>query len=208
MTDKYQNKYRVQSTRLVHWDYGWNAAYFVTIRTQDGVCYFGDIVVENAIDCEPQMQLSKIGQVADDCWIQIPHHFPFVKLGNHIVMPNHLHGIVIIDKPKDGRDGNAGIGRDAINRVSTIPATTDAKSQTTPGGVTGINNPMLHDNLSKIIRWYKGRTTFESRKIFLRFAWQSRFHDHIIRDEKSFHAISQYIINNPLKWRKNRFSSR
>jgi hypothetical protein len=59
---------------------------------------------------------------------------------------------------------------------------------------------MLNENISRIIRWYKGRTTFESRKIHADFAWQSRFHDHIIRDEISFENISAYIKKNPLNW--------
>ncbi|MEX2403493.1 MAG: hypothetical protein WD625_05130, partial [Balneolales bacterium] len=74
-----------------------------------------------------------------------------------------------------------------------------------PGGFAGNKNPMLHDNLSKIVRWYKGRTSFESRKIHAGFAWQSRFHDHIIRNDESFHRISEYIINNPAKWQEDKF---
>jgi len=64
-----------------------------------------------------------------------------------------------------------------------------------PGGITGYKNPMLHDNLSKIIRWYKGRTTFESWKTNPDFTWQSRFHDHIRWNDESFHRISEYLIN-------------
>jgi REP element-mobilizing transposase RayT len=74
-----------------------------------------------------------------------------------------------------------------------------------PGGATGHKNPMLHANLSSIIRWYKGRTTFESRKVLPDFAWQPRFYDHIIRNDKSFQRISDYIVDNPLNWAKDRF---
>ena len=63
---------------------------------------------------------------------------------------------------------------------------------------------MLHNNLSRIIRWFKGRTTFESRKIDLRFSWQPRFYDHIIRNEKSLRNIQQYINNNPKMWSRDR----
>ena len=59
---------------------------------------------------------------------------------------------------------------------------------------------MLHDNISRIINWYKGRVTFEARKINNDFGWQARFFDHVIRNEKSFFIISKYIINNPKKW--------
>jgi hypothetical protein len=68
------------------------------------------------------------------------------------------------------------------------------------GGITGNNNPMLYDNLSRIIRWYKGRVTFETRKILTGFSWQSRFHDRIIHNEEQLARVRQYIINNPQNW--------
>ncbi len=202
MTDRYQNKYRIKSARHPAWDYGWNAAYFVTICTKDRACYFGNIVNTRLIASlpnEPQMQPSGIGQIANRHWLEIPDRFPFVKLGNHIVMPNHVHGIVVIDKPDGGIDTHTVETRS----IASLP--TESETQQTIGGITGNHNPMLHDNLSKIIRWYKGRVSFESRKIHADFAWQSRFHDHIIRNEKSFHTISEYITNNPLKWTDDKF---
>jgi hypothetical protein len=95
MAEKFQNKYRIASARLQTWDYGWNAAYFVTICTQNRECFFGNIVDGN-------MRLSETGIIAHKFWMEIPNHFPFVKLGEFIIMPNHMHGIVIIDK----LDGN------------------------------------------------------------------------------------------------------
>ena len=199
MTDRYQNKYRIASARHPAWDYGRNAAYFITICTKDRVCYLGNIV-ETSIHgvSNPRMQPSGTGQIAHQYWMEIPNHFPFVKLGNHIIMPNHVHGIVIIDKPDDG------IETRLIASLST-QSPTQPETRSSHGGITGDHNPMLHDNLSKIIRWYKGRVSFESRKIHADFAWQPRFHDHIIRNEKSFHTISEYIVDNPLKWREDKF---
>ncbi|UII30145.1 transposase [Fulvivirga ulvae] len=208
MSDTYQNKYRIASARASFWDYGWNASYFITICTQNREHYFGEIV-------NGEMHRSEMGETAHEGWLKIPDYFPFAKLGNHIVMPNHVHGIVIIDKPDGGfgRDVDDSDGlsvgdvrRDAINRVSTNVVVPDQpESSNPPGGITGNKNPMLHDNLSKIIRWYKGRTTFECRKIHADFAWQSRFHDHIIRNDQSFYRISRYIVNNPLKWKEDKF---
>lgn len=96
MSDKFRNKYRIESARLKHWDYGWNAAYFITICTKDRTCFFGRAV-------DGKMVLNEIGQIARNCWLAIPEYFPFVKLADHIVMPNHVHGILVIDKPDDGR---------------------------------------------------------------------------------------------------------
>ncbi len=118
----------------------------------------------------------------------------------------------------DGDGGLGGLGglggRDAINRVSTGPEpatatqpqpTANPPKQQQPGGITGDKNPMLYDNLSRAIRWYKGRVAFEIHKINTGFAWQSRFHDHIIRDDKSFERITNYIKNNPAKWSDDKF---
>ena len=90
---KYQNKYRIPSARAPFWDYGWNAAYFVTICTHNRMHWFGEIV-------NGEMILSDIGKIAQQCWLEIPQHFPFVKLDAFVVMPNHIHGILIIDKPE------------------------------------------------------------------------------------------------------------
>jgi putative transposase len=95
MNEKFQNKYRVPTTRLKNWDYGKNGAYFITICTGNREHFFGEIVT---VDNANKMELNEIGKLADKFWAEIPKHFPFVELGNYIVMPNHVHGILIIDK--------------------------------------------------------------------------------------------------------------
>ena len=89
--DKFRNKYRIASVRLKSWDYGTNAAYFITICTQSMKHFFGEIV-------DGEMQLNEMGQLAEKHWLEIPIHFPFIELGNLVVMPNHVHGILIINK--------------------------------------------------------------------------------------------------------------
>jgi REP element-mobilizing transposase RayT len=88
---KFKNKYRSETTRLQKWNYGWNAAYFVTICTKNRIHFFGNII-------NGENNLSEIGEMANKYWLEIPNHFPFVKLGAFVIMPNHVHGIVIIDK--------------------------------------------------------------------------------------------------------------
>jgi REP element-mobilizing transposase RayT len=85
----FQNRYRIPTARLQNWDYGRNAAYFITICTLHRECWFGHIQNGNMI-------LSEFGNIANWYWQDIPIHFPFVKLGEFIVMPNHIHGIIII----------------------------------------------------------------------------------------------------------------
>ena len=192
MPKKFRNKYRIESARLKNWDYGSNAFYFVTICTKDRVCYFGNVV-------NGKMVLNEIGEIARNCWMQIPEHFPFVKLGEHVVMPNHIHGIVIIDKPNDGCNDHPD-KRNVSNvetpklGVSTITNRTNAASEKW--------NP---ETLGVIINQYKRAVTIRARKIHADFTWQPRYHDHIIRNDESFHRISEYIINNPLNWSDDQF---
>jgi len=194
MVDRYKGKYRIPSARLKDWDYGSNAPYFVTICTDNKICYFGNVK-------EGKMYLSDLGQLANKYWLEIENKFPFVVLDHFVVMPNHVHGIIHIDKPLfDGRDAinrsNSADNPDAINRVSTVRKI---------GGVTGSNNPMLHENLSRFMNWYKGRCTFEMRKIYTKFSWQPRFHEHIIRNEEAYLKIVEYIQNNPRKWQEDKY---
>ena len=96
MQNKFQNKYRISSIRLQSWDYSKNGAYFITICTKNRQHFFGKI--ENDI-----MQLSEIGKLAEQYWLEIPNHFPFIELGNFIVMPNHFHGLLIINNSVETR---------------------------------------------------------------------------------------------------------
>src|SRR5664279_1981169 len=90
MAEKFQNKYRVPSARLQHWDYGWDAAYFITICTKDRECLFGEIV-------NGSMNLSGLGIIADIMWYEIKNHAKNIELGEFVVMPNHVHGIIILN---------------------------------------------------------------------------------------------------------------
>jgi putative transposase len=188
--EKFRNKYKIESTRLQRWDYGWNGAYYITICTQKKVCFFGKI--SNCIN-----ELSDIGNIAEKCWSEIPLHFSFVELAEFVIMPNHMHGIIVINKRRDVINGEC---RDAINRVSTNPIVPMA-----PGGFAGNKNPMLNENISRIVRWYKGRVSFECRNLHSGFSWQPRFYDHIIRDNEEFLRIISYINDNPLKWEQDNF---
>ena len=183
--EKYKNRYRIKSTRLQNWDYGSNARYFVTICCQNRVCFFGN--VSNGV-----MQLSEIGKMAEKCWLEIPHHFPFVILHNHVIMPNHVHGIIEIAKLNDGRDV---VETQYFASLPTNANKTNPKNQFGPQS----------KNLASIIRGFKIGVTKNARQINPDFQWQSRYHDHIIRNEKSFQNISDYIKNNPANWGKDNF---
>jgi len=158
--------------------------------------------------------LNDLGKIAETCWLEIPQHFPFVELGNHVVMPNHVHGIIIINKPDDRRDGepvnDAGtIGGRTIDGGTTVETQNFASLQKQPPP----QPPVLEQprnrfgpqsqNLASIIRGYKTGVTKQARLLDKNFAWQSRFHDHIIRDNGSFERIARYIQNNPAQWQED-----
>ncbi len=88
----YQNKYRIESARWQNWYYRWNAAYFITGNTANRIHYFGKIV-------NRKIQLSNIGVLVDVFWHEIKHHAKNVELGAFVVMPNHIHGILILNNP-------------------------------------------------------------------------------------------------------------
>ena len=196
MKNLYQNKYRNESRRAQWWDYTKNAAYYVTIVTKDREHFFGEI--ENGI-----MNLSDIGKIADDLWYEIPQHQPNVKLDEFVVMPNHIHCIVVIDK----QDG--GINDDiAVDVVGTMHASSLPPTQSS---ITVINQKMADispkpDSLAVIIGGYKSGITRNARKINSDYDWQPRFYDHIIRNEKSLKRIRDYIKNNPKNWNNDKMN--
>lgn len=212
---RFRGKYRIASTRLKGWDYGWDAAYFITICTQDRVCFFGE--VQNG-----EMKWNTSGQIANTIWIKIPQQFPYAELGNFVVMPNHIHGILIINKssvqtrliasqPKRliASQPKRLIASQPKRLIASQPKRLIASPPSSlklSGGITGNKNPMLQDNISRIIRWYKGRCTFEIRKTNPVFGWQPRFYDNIVRSDQSFHRISNYIMNNPKQWSRDKFN--
>lgn len=200
----FKNKYRIESTRLKGWDYSSPGAYFITIVTKNQTCYFGN--VENG-----NMHLNKLGEIAKLCFEKIPEHFPVASLDVFVIMPNHVHGIVIINQSDDaagldndsGSGGYSNLGNKTI--VETLHATSLHPFQPSQLPSTGKNKSMASispksGSLSAIIRSFKSAVTKSSRLINPDFAWQSRFYDHIIRDEKSLNNISRYIMQNPLNW--------
>ena len=172
----YKDRYRAETARLKGWDYSAAGCYFVTICTGERECSLGEMV-------DGSMRLSPVGEIARTFWQEIPAHVQGVELDEFVVMPNHVHGIVAIRDT--GRDVAC---RDVACYVSTCYVSTMARISPRTG------------SLGAIIRSYKSAVTNWCRKNDHDFAWQSRFHDEIIRDENSFKKVREYIRNNPLQW--------
>ena len=183
--DKYKNEYRIPSARAAFWDYSQNGAYFITICTKNRVHYFGEIE-------QGKISLSAIGTYAKSCWYEIPQHFPFVELGAFVVMPNHIHGIVIIKKT-------------IVASIATIVETQNIASLQRKNQPNPNKFGPQSQNLASIIRGYKIGVTKNARQIHADFEWQPRFHDHIIRNDDEYQRINNYIESNPKNWESDKF---
>jgi len=177
---KFHNKYRIPSARAQWWDYGNDSAYFITICTKDRECCFGDVV-------DGKMQFSHIGLLADVFWYEIKNHAKNITLDEFQVMPNHIHGILVLNGNK----------RETDNETNTIdPPSPGSKRFQHQGSNT----------ISSIIGSYKSAVTKHAHRLGYEFEWQERFHDIIIRDEESYIRIVNYIKNNPARWEEDKFN--
>jgi len=161
-----------RSIRLKGYDYKQAGAYFVTVCTRDRTCFFGDVV-------DGEMQLNDTGRAVRASWNELPARFQNVVLDAFVVMPNHIHGIVIVGAQfiaptNSSQPPIANTDQGAINRAPT---------------------------LGQIVRKYKAVTTRLIRQTAnTTFAWQRNYYEHIIRDDESLNRIRRYILDNPSRW--------
>lgn len=202
MADKFQNKYRIPSARAVWHDYN-GGDYFITICTGGREHYFGEIL-------NGEMVLNGLGMKLNELIVEIPTHHPYAKTPVYQIMPNHVHLIVCIDgtdvactdaacRDVACRDVAC---RDAACHVST-PSTSYAKP----------NKKMqeIADQcglLSIAMGGMKSALTKYANTNKIEFGWQTRFHDHIIRDREEWERIANYIENNPATWENDKFYSK
>ena len=192
--DKFKNKYRITSARLASWDYSNPGLYFITICTKDRINIFGEIF-------NNEMCLNEIGKIADQSWIDIPNHFKNIELGEFIVMPNHVHGIIIINE-STVETGHA---------LSHSQQSTQTQNETTHA--LSLPNKLHHprfrnqgkNTISSMVGSFKSTVTKFARPINTDFGWQSRFYDHIIRSHDDYKRISNYILRNAVNWKEDKF---
>lgn len=185
--NKFRNKYRIPSTRLQNWDYRWAAAYFITIITKNREHYFGEIANQ-------RMSLSHVGVIADVLWHKIPIHAKGVELGAFVVMPDHIHGIIIIRQFED-ESGSAS--------TKQLPEVDDEKTLSKPESLTIGQRRFQNigkNSLSSIVGSYKSSVSRHARRLGFVFNWQPLFHESIIRDDQAYQNITNYIHKNPENW--------
>lgn len=181
----YKNKYRVESIRLKNWDYASNGYYFVTICTKNRVNFFGEIIND-------EMILSDIGKIAYQYWSEIPNHFPNVVIDEFIIMPNHVHGIIVINNDDVETCHGRSLHHPPNHGMSLHKPQTNQFSKP------------IKNSLSMIINQYKGSLKRYCNKNNIFFEWQPRFYENIVKDEISLNNIRNYIKNNPLNWDKDK----
>lgn len=194
MSGKFHNKYRTISTRLQNWDYAWNAYYFITICTKEREHYFGEIR-------NNKMYLSNIGTLARVFWYEIKTHTKYVALDAFVVMPDHIHGILVINNPANGNNRVVVVD---TRHALYLPQPQQANIEQTIGQRRFQNQGK--NTLSSIIGPYKSAVTKHANRLGCEFAWQSGFYDHIIRNDSSYKRIKNYIEANVQNWDKEKYN--
>ena len=184
------DKQHRRSIRLREYDYTQAGAYFVTTVTKDRMCLFGEIV-------NGKIWLNDGGRIIQAAWDELPDHYPGVECDAFIVMPNHVHGIIVL--VKDGGIRGNGVG------AGLKPAQSGLRPTIAPRA--GLKPAPTQHGLPEIIRAFK---TFSGRRInALRNTtgvpvWQRNYYEHIIRGESELTRIREYIANNPMQWELDR----
>ena len=183
-----------KSPRATWHDYN-GGRYFVTFCTKNHDFYFGDIV-------DGKMELSEIGDYALRCIEKIPEINDNVEVPEYVVMPNHVHMIVIMAHDGNMIHDSGAVGLSYQGSRLEEPIIDDSQLDK--------NEEMQRRShccgrLSRIIGQYKSAVTKYANEHNIPFVWQPRFHDHIIRNWTEMNHIAQYIQNNPMKWVLDRF---
>jgi len=186
------NIHQRRSIRLKGYDYSQAGMYFITICCQDRICRFGHINVGAGI-APAQMVLNEYGQIAYDEWVKLSERFPNFELDVFQIMPNHMHGIIaLVGATPAVAHNNAVVDND--NLAGASPAHTK-----TVGDIVGAYKSLVANGCLDI---------FKTKNETMGKLWQRNYHEHIIRDEQSYHRISEYIINNPENWTDDKFYTR
>jgi REP element-mobilizing transposase RayT len=186
MEDKYKNKFRIASNRLQGWNYANNGHYYITIVTSNRINFFGNI--ENN-----EMIMNDVGQIVSDVFLKSFEIRRELILGSYILMPNHLHAIVIIDKPH------------TINPVETHGrASLQRQGQShlirAPRSISSFIAGFKSSTIKHIDNWIDQKGLSMQKFNRNNPLWQANYYDHLIRNHAEYQRIALYIENNPAQW--------
>ncbi len=193
---KKSNTHHRRSIRLMGYDYSQAGLYFITICTYNRTCLFGNIYSDGMI-------LNDAGKMVEMQWLDLKQRFTGIVFGEYIIMPNHFHGIINITRR----------GEPCVRPIFTqYPEKGEHKVRPYDGNKPK-SNGTLENTIGRIIQAFKSMTTVEyircvKAKEWQRFnkkLWQRNYYEHIIRNEKSYRVIAEYICNNSLKWQDDKY---
>jgi putative transposase len=168
-----------RSIRLKGYDYSQPGAYFVTIVSHERQNLFGEITND-------EMQLNGIGVIIQQEWQRLPQRFTHVQTDTMVVMPNHLHGILVLECRGTGAEF---MEMDPVENPRA--PTAEGFGKPTPGTIPTIIRS-YKSSVTQRVAWMAGRTD--------RPLWQRNYYEHVIRNEADLNRIRQYILENPLRW--------
>ena len=181
-----------RSIRLPGYDYSQAGAYFVTVVTQTRLCLFGDI--ENGT-----LRLNEAGRMVQSVWDAIPDHYPGVGIDTFVLMPNHVHGIIVLVA------ASCGSLDDVTNRPNDDDGRADGGQARGPAPTVPLPRALsvgdvMHRFKTMTTKRYADGVKQRGWQPFSARLWQRNYYEHIIRDEPSLQRIREYITTNPARW--------
>ncbi|MEX2431192.1 MAG: transposase [Dehalococcoidia bacterium] len=163
------DKHHRRSIRLRGYDYGSAGAYSITVVTQERACLFGDVV-------NGEMKPNHLGDIVQACWEDLPAHYPHAALDAFTLMPNHVHGIIVLSVGLGVLDGTRSTREGRASRGHGVP------------------------EVLRAFKAFSARRINEARGMEGTSVWQRNYYEHVIRDDAEVQATRQYIADNPLQW--------
>lgn len=202
MKDNFK-KHERKSIRLSEYDYSFPNWYYITICTHERRNLFGEIT-------NGKMILNKFGNVVEEEWIQTKEIRKYVDLDHYVIMPNHLHGITIIEQSIENAGATCRIEPTDLQRRGELNSPTKDDLGRIQYAPTNIKFKSPSHTLGAIVRGFKSSVTKRFREISgnsdLKI-WQRNYYEHIIRNEIDLQNIRKYITFNPLKWKIDEYYS-
>lgn len=186
MIENHEERHGRRSIRLKGYDYTKPGAYFVTLVAVDRTYLFGNLK-------DGKMELNDFGKIAEMCWHEIPQHFSHAQLDAFIIMPNHIHGIIIINERQSSIGTEDCRGNACVTQTKAMTNKV-GKAKPIPGSL-GVIVGSYKSAISKRIN--------EFRKMPGKKVWHRNYYESIARSESGLNRIRQYIISNPDNWDKD-----
>jgi REP element-mobilizing transposase RayT len=199
MEKKFKNKYRILSNRLRGWDYSSNGHYFITIVTAYRENLFGEIT-------NGEMILNDIGKIIENEFFKSFEIRKELYLGRFVIMPNHLHAIIILDNTNDGSyniETYGKIGETHGRDVETHGRASLPQFIRRPKSISSFVAGFKSSSVNRINEWMDLKGLYSGKFNRTNPLWQANYHDHIIRNKKEYQNIELYIENNPTNWEKD-----